>query len=264
MDLTEQFPQTHTYYPQSIDAPTQATASQTQLAAIGSSRSLDLNLVTQEGDRVSLSLGAQAAVLYASSEMVSVGEDGDYLHRQTELAAGQYRMDFRLSVEGDLNADERREIRKVIKTMNKILNQLASGQRPSDRATANKLSGLDTITSLEAHLAYEQNVVVAQQEQTASVYNYLGELNEIPAGDFKNSASNLGFNLDAIAEEMADMLNRAKAPWADKIQAAERLFEAHRKQAESGSRNQWGPNRVDHVLHRFRSVLAAVHGDMHA
>jgi hypothetical protein len=232
------------------------------MAAIGTSRSLDLSLVTDEGDRVTLSLDAQAAAMYYHSESVSAGADGDYLHRQTELTAGSYQMDFHLSIEGDLNADERREIRKVIKTLNKMLNQLSSGRSPSGVVAAEKFADLETIASLEAQLDYQQTALVAQQEQRAVVYNHFGELYETPQESQTGDVQHVRPNLEAMVEEMVAIVKGAKAPWTDKIQAVEHLFEAHGEQAASKAKGHRAPNILDHVHRRFRSAVADARGDM--
>jgi hypothetical protein len=48
-------------------------ATQTQLAAISSSRSIDLDLVTEEGDKVTLSIDAKAFAMVASSGEAGIG-----------------------------------------------------------------------------------------------------------------------------------------------------------------------------------------------
>jgi hypothetical protein len=252
MELTAQLPVSDAGYQQPISPSSWATATQTQLAAISTSRSMDLNLVTTEGDQVTLSLDAQAAALYARSTSVTVGEDGDYLYRDTELAAGQYQVDFSLSIEGDLNDAEMREIRKVIKTLNKMMGQLANGNTLPEASTVGKLSGLDTIATMDASLSYERQVLVAQQSEVV-VYNNSGELTQTPTGTLTPSDSNQP--VKALAEEMARHFKKAKAPWAHKRHAVEHLFQRHRRQAASKAEDQQAPNIFDQLRESFYRAL---------
>lgn len=95
------------------------------MAEIAGSRSLDPEPVTEEGDKVTLSIGAQASAAYDSNSEVNSEDDFVYT-RWGEYSGGQYEREERLTVEGDLNRQEHREIRKVIKTINRMMHNFVS------------------------------------------------------------------------------------------------------------------------------------------
>lgn len=257
MELANQLPVSSESYLQPAYTPSTVSASQTQLAAISTSRSLDLNLVTEEGDKVTLSMDAQASAIYFDSTSVSIENNGDYRYSRNELAAGSSQYDFNLTIEGDLSEEEQREIRKVIKTLSKMMDQLAAGNIQQDVAVANKLSGLDTIAGLDAHLSYERQVVVARQTETTAVYDRTGELTNTAAETKEREFSSLSqkAKADEMANEMAHHLRRANAPWAHKMKAVERLFETRRKSSATEANKNNTMNIFDYLRERLQDAL---------
>jgi hypothetical protein len=127
-------------------------AIQTQLAAISSSRSTGLDLVSGEGDKVTLSIDAQAFALVASSDEVELDEDG-IAAQWLALRAGAVERVIQLTVEGKLNRQERREIPKILKTINKMMAQSVQGRLVPMMNKAKKLGGLETIDSLDLSMS---------------------------------------------------------------------------------------------------------------
>lgn len=257
MELTNQLPVSSERCFQPAYTPSAVSASQTQLATVSFSRSLDLNLVTEEGDKVTLSMDVQASALYLDSTFVSTADDGDYRYSRSELAAGSSQYDVSLTIEGDLNEEEQREIRKVIKTLSKMMDQLAVGNVQPDVATANKLAGLDTIAGLDAHLSYERQVVVARQTEATAVYDRTGELTNTTSETKGHQFPRLPekARADEMANEMARHFRKAKAPWAHKMKAVERLFETRRKSAAVETNENNAMNIFDYLRERMHDAL---------
>lgn len=162
------------YNPQEPNLSRSIQAFRTQLAAASSSRSLDLDLVTEEGDKVTLSIDTQDSAIYAARG--EVGMDAESLYAQWgEFSGGQFEREVSLTVEGDLNKQERREIRKVIRTIIRMMHNFVQGKLNPMMAKAQKLQGLETIGSLEVEMSYERQVLVAQQTQAAVTYDPSGE-----------------------------------------------------------------------------------------
>ncbi len=239
-------------------------ASQTQLAAVSSSQSLDLDIVTEEGDKVTLSMDAKASALYASHGQVQGDEDG-FFAQWGELSAGQYEREVTFSVEGDLNAEERREIRKVIKTINRMMHNFVHGKIKPMMAKAGKLTGLETIDSLEVNMAYERQVVVARQSQVAVGYDQYGAAREEPAAmtpALKTDTSQVPLEAEsnAVAQEMAREATSAQAPLANVLEAIDRLLKAYQDMVR-----QWNPlggDIMDQVQDSFDAPLSATgHSD---
>lgn len=224
------------------------SASETRLAAISQSQSLDMELVTAEGDKVTLSYDAYAAAFYAEHSQVSAQGD-DLSVEWTTISAGQSSREVNLQVEGDLNAQEQREIRKVIRTLGRMLKKFVQGKVRPMMEKFEKLSGLDTIASLDVDMAYARQEVVAQQTGMAVAYDQYGDALNRPVrppvsdnGVPKTEASppplqtqvsvrqTLHEETVALVEEMVEAIRAARAP-QEKIQSAvERMLEQQRKE----------------------------------
>ena len=257
MELTPQFPILSESYNQPAYPSSSISASQTQLAAISTSRSLDLNLVTEEGDTVTLSMDAQVSALYLNSTSVSMEDDGDYRYSRSELSAGSSQYDFSLTIEGDFSDEEQREIRKVIKILSTMMDHLVAGNTRPDAAAVNQLSGLDTIAGLDAHMSYERQVLVARQTETTALYDHTGELSNTPVMDIASGVSSLldKARADDMADEMARHFRKAKAPWARKMEVVEKLFKDRRKSADIEGDTHKNTNIFDYLRERFLEAL---------
>jgi hypothetical protein len=131
-----------------------AESTQTRLSQ---SQSTELVLYTREGDKVTLSSSAQYQARYATYE--GLAGIGDMMTREKtesfEMSTGSQ---FSLTIEGDLNAQEKADIEKALKTIDKIMTDLISGESDKAIQKATKLSDLDTLQSLSADLQVQQEV----------------------------------------------------------------------------------------------------------
>jgi len=71
-------------------------------------------------------------------------------------------------VQGDLNRRERREIRKVIETINRMMRGFVHGKLNAMAAGTRGLQNLKTIDSMEIEMSYERQVMVARQSHAVS------------------------------------------------------------------------------------------------
>jgi len=241
------------YYPQEPTVQRAVQASQTQLAAISNSQSLDLELMTKEGDKVTLSIDARVSALYAAFGEVRTDGDDELNAQWGELSAGRYEREVSLTVEGDLNKAERREIRKVIKTINKMMKNFVAGRLEPMMAKAGRLEGLHTIDNLEVSMAYERQVVAGQQTQVAVSYGRSGEAVTAPVASASVSDLPLKAESESLAEDMAQAAASAKAP-ADQIrEMADQLLKAYREQAARW--NPLGGRIMDHIRDLFNARM---------
>lgn len=159
--------------PQYLPAPDSSLrsfqASHTDLSLVSSTRHLDLNMVTAEGDKVTLSLDSRLAALSSASEQGQVNDDGRLDFERSRLSIGLYQREMSFTVEGDLNAAELRDIRKVLKTLNKMMNKFVKGELSTLQKQALSLQGLNTVAGLEADLSY--NIQTLDARQTTATYD---------------------------------------------------------------------------------------------
>jgi outer membrane translocation and assembly module TamA len=152
-------------------------ASRTQVAAASQEQHLEMELVTAEGDRVTFSLESQShalAVRYAEMHAVT----GRVSLSKGELFASEQEQSISLTVEGDLNEQEKKDLRKVLKTLKKMMDHFVNDRLKPMLAKAKQLGNLETVAGLEVEMSYSRQVLVAEQAQINTTYNQLGALEQ--------------------------------------------------------------------------------------
>ena len=197
----------------SENEPRSLQVSDTQWAAVRSSQHFDVSLVTNEGDKVTLSLDAQAAAAYAAFEEIDGDAEGSLSYSKGEMSMEFFQQESTLAVEGDLNADEQRDIRQALKALRKMMQDFIEGDLVPMLAKARKLQGLDTISGLEAQMSYESQWVVGRQTQAVAVDepNGTGTKEAVPAATATPELSAMKPKAAAVAEHMARRLKPMKA-----------------------------------------------------
>jgi hypothetical protein len=138
------------------------SAASAQLAAMSESRSLSLTLTTREGDTVTLSLAARSEALHLGYQ--EAGWDGSrFQGTQVELSAFESERSLSLTVEGDLNPEERREIGKVLKAVNRMMEEFVAGRLEPAIERTERLARLRTLSSLELEMSASQVALEARQ-----------------------------------------------------------------------------------------------------
>lgn len=227
-------------------------ASKTQLAAINKSQSLDLDIVTEEGDKVTLSIDARAWAVYASHEEGGMDNDSMYAH-WSEFSAGQYEREVSFTVEGDLNQQERREIRKVIKTVNRMMQNFVNGKLNPMMAKAHKLQGLETIDSVEVDMAYEHQMVVAQQTRAAIAYDQTGTPASRPALPVAGVEAPIEKEAAVVAEDVAKEVVGSPAPYDPLRELVDQLLQAYRDHAAEW--NSFAGEVMDQIRDFFADAI---------
>ncbi len=138
-------------------------------ASIDVQSSAGISLITADGDKVTLSTSTS---LHASLQTY------DFLGRtggQTVAAQGQeFQLStssgFALSVEGSLDEEELKDIKKLLNTLSAIGNGLVNGNPDNGLQRIAQLNNLDSIASFEANFSYSKQItaVTASQLSTTS------------------------------------------------------------------------------------------------
>lgn len=243
------------YYPNESAANRSLNATQTQIAAITSSRSLGMRLETEEGDKVTFSLDAKASAVYATHREVGM-DNGSFNAQWEELSGGQFERQMTFKVEGNLNKQERREIRRVMKSINRMMKNFVQGKLNPMMAKIQKLQGLDTIDSLEVGMSYERRVIAAQQTQTAVSYNRSAEMMPVIKAPATVAGLPIKNDADTLAEDMAREVVHSQAPTDLLRELADRLLKVYRDQADKW--NPTGGHALDHIREIFQSTVDAV------
>jgi hypothetical protein len=128
----------------------------------------EITITTKDGDTVTLN----TSTLFEAG-FTAYNQSGEINNSPYNVSAAgasfNYSSDFSLSVDGQLDKEELRDIAKAIRQVNKIMRRLLSGDMEHALKRASKLHKLDTISGIEALLEFDKTVSVAQQASTNTV-----------------------------------------------------------------------------------------------
>jgi hypothetical protein len=201
--------------------------------------SSDITILTAEGDRVTISADSQLSIDCAtySGLVRSNGLLGSV--KTNELVIDSNR-DLYISVEGDLSRQELEDIKKAIKSVDKIMGQVLSGNMEKAVAMTNKLGSLDSISSLEASMELEKTVTTEQtfvmsvdKGTTESINNTLPEDIPIIQDPFKPATDqmmdvllNSGVHLAKAARPFDQYMSKLLKSLSGKDNVNEKTIEA--------------------------------------
>lgn len=237
-------------------------ASKADLAVVTLTKQMDIDLVTAEGDKVTLSVDSRSAGLYAAFEDVQTDDSGAAAYEKSELTMGLYQREMSLTVEGDLNAAERRDIKKVLKTLDNMMNKFVSGKLMPMAAQARKLQGLNTIADLDVQMSFESQTLIAKQSRSAATYDRLGQPSALQAEPPESGITIPAAEADTVADAMAEAIQSTPTPAYRMMQSVNRLLNDYRRQMED--LNPIGRQVMDRIGSRLSRVLAESAIDAHS
>ena len=159
-----------------------------RLAAVAE-RSQDITLTTKEGDTVTLSLDQSTVAVYGRdgrwSQMRQSAENsaGDRIDVESlavetrEWFGMESSREFTLSVDGDLNAAEKRDIRKALQQIHHLMGRAFN----ADSAAAT-ISGLDTLDGIAVDIQQSRTILAARTTSVAAL-TYGADGEATPAAD---------------------------------------------------------------------------------
>jgi hypothetical protein len=245
-------PTTACFQPSTDDRLRTLQASRADLAVVTRTEQMDLQLVTAEGDKVTLSLDSRAAGLYAAFEEVQTDGSGAMAYQKSELTMGLYQREMSFTVEGDLSAAELRDINKVLKTLDKMMNRFVNGKLRSMAAQTRKLQGLDTIADLDVRISLESRTLTATQRQAAVGYDRLGIPSYPKAESPENPPPHVA-EADRMADAMAQEIRSAPTPAHRTMQFVNQLLDDYRRRMED--LDPFGRQIMDRIDSRLSAVF---------
>jgi hypothetical protein len=128
---------------------------------VSQSQTADITIVTAEGDTVTLSSSKTAELSFATynaqghtaDSSATISGASTELHRTSA---------FSISVDGDLNKAELKDIRSAIRTMQKAANDVLKGHGEKAAARTARLSDLDQLASVDADMEFNREVSMTQ------------------------------------------------------------------------------------------------------
>jgi hypothetical protein len=136
-----------------------SSLSQMEKAEVFQSQETDLTIVTKEGDHVTISADSEFRLDFATYDNTGRMK-GETSRLHAEALSLDSSQEFSISVEGDLNEQEIKDIHNLLQSLDKIMNELVSGRSDRGMTGAEKLGNLGSISSIDATLQVEQSISV--------------------------------------------------------------------------------------------------------
>ena len=215
------------------------------------SLSKEISLQTAEGDKVTISYRNDTRFQAASYDAVyreaslTRGPDGALMHqRRTQFHADlfAYSQERRssLSVEGDLNDQERQDIREALERIDRLMiDTLQGGDLRQGAHEAAGIIGLESIAAVDVDYRYQSFIAVEEMRQAASVSRdeSLGPQEETfssfsVATHSSSSMDQLRELIDRMAAIIEDQVVGKKLKPDHFIRPLEKLFADHLERLE--------------------------------
>lgn len=155
----------------------------------------DITIFTEDGDRVTITSNQQSQASYSKYSAIThqsnytdldnmAVDQNRYTLFQDERFEFENSRSFSISVDGDLNEQELKDIRKTIKAIDKIMTDILNGGDLTQGVVeAIQLVSLDSISGITANYKYEKAISVEKLESEAvSTYNREGQIEKLLPG----------------------------------------------------------------------------------
>jgi hypothetical protein len=151
-------------------AATQASYQSSRLnwLSVSEEQQADFDIVTAEGDKVTLSSDYRAAATLATYEHLALSDSG-YRHTEAQMRDFQMEQEIAVTVEGDLNPQELADIKSLISDLGAMFKEfLASGGQESP-GIDEEFAKLSSLKSVQAQFEYSASVgyLSAQSDEMA-------------------------------------------------------------------------------------------------
>lgn len=173
--------------------------SRLNLAAVSREQSADITFVTQEGDKVTLSADASFEAAYSTYDS-QAQINGSYAESSGRLNTAAVEGEVAISVEGDLNEQEQKEIKQVLSEIFTMMRNFLSGRMDDEPATSLKDIELDTLATIEAKFEVKESSL--EVDRTSAAY---ATDSSIPEGESEGDKPTV-----SLIRRMADALKDSK------------------------------------------------------
>ncbi|MCD6430485.1 MAG: hypothetical protein J7L57_04615 [Deltaproteobacteria bacterium] len=209
------------------------------------SLSKDITIETAEGDKVTLSYrndtSFQAAsydAFYQKNSLVN-GENGELMDQRivqshTDLFAYSQESQISFSVEGDLNEQERKDIREALKLIDKMMiDSLQGGDLLQGAQDAVEIIELESIAVVDADYRYQSLVTIEEMTQFEALSNYgdsgalEDDISSLELPERSSSMDQVQELIDRMAEFIEEWAGEKKLKPEYFLRPVEKLFADH-------------------------------------
>jgi hypothetical protein len=180
-------------------------ACQTKAGSVSLNRSMDLTITTDEGDTVTLGM-ASAVETNVGIYRSIYAEEGRATAARTAFFNFSSDQKVAITVAGDLNEAELKDIRDALKAVGSMISDFLSGDRPEMVKEGERLKALDTVASLETTFLYERQLFYGYQEKVQ--ISGMAPDSSGPARSHRRGyGQRLMKRIDRLTGEMTDVVN---------------------------------------------------------
>lgn len=177
MDSIQPYSSGLTNHQSFIPGTSSYTQKQETLVALTHDQTSDITIYTDEGDRVTLSSESSNFLYYSNNKSLRYEKFGtentnyqndEFLNQrsvtsQEEIFIEEHTSNFSITVEGDLSDQEIKDIQKVLKSIDKIMQHHLYGKDvPPGMLKSMDARGFDTIAGIEADYQYKDTMMLHQ------------------------------------------------------------------------------------------------------
>ena len=201
--------------------------------SVSESQSKDITIFTDEGDRVTISSNEQSHAQYLTYEglarkRVSSEYQGHALTKESLAMFKGERFEFEnsrsisISVEGDLNEQELKDIKEALKKIDKVMTDfLHRGDMVDAAVKSMEIGKLDTIASLEANYRYEKSAILEQTSlKEETTYSRSRNPETSPLSKIENPLN----HLKTLIEELTNIIKESEIEPSRFKKSIQKLF----------------------------------------
>ena len=201
------------------------SAAKVSQATISSEQSMEVTIVTDQKDIVTLSFDADFNSSYSTYEGLAKSENG-YAKIEGKRFSYGVSIEQSVKVEGDLNKQEMHDIKKVMKRIGRMMKKFLAGQTGDVAEKARKLlKNSKTLESVDAKLEFEKSTSVLRQTYAeATNVSSSDSMVKIQPVELPAEFSRRFKPIDRLTDKMADEVRKAGLKPARLLKEADNLF----------------------------------------
>jgi hypothetical protein len=211
----------------------------------------DIVIETLEGDKVTLSSSAYTSGGYETYKAFAMGM-GTAAWHYGESAYFESKHDLSLSITGDLSKEELDDINKILRTLDRMMNDLAAGDLEGVLAESAGFRGIDSIASFSADMSITTSIAVGRYETAAA---------SIPFAGAEKGSGYADGRIDRAADAFAGALNARTASIKELVSALEDYFsDWFEKRSDEANSREKGTKWASRFARRLMNGLERADG----
>lgn len=227
------------------------------------SQSADLEIVTAEGDRVTLSYGAEESLGFSSYENLA-RKGGGFARSAGQSLSFERGQALSLSVTGDLSESELADIGSLLAEIDGVMGKMLDGDMEGALSSALEVGGFDSIAGFEADLHVERQVY-AERSYMVETAGAAGAENAGPSRGHGVPAG--GDLMDQLMTEMMASIENAQVEPQNLLKPVDGYFSALMEDFAGEAPAEEPKVRLTEMLHtqlmdRLRGMIEPAEGEI--